>query len=63
MKQLGLKYFTNLGVSRYLKVALLKAGKSFGEVALTTSAPRSAAIIANENLVLLSLTKEGFNSH
>ncbi|HID32330.1 MAG TPA: cyclic nucleotide-binding domain-containing protein [bacterium (Candidatus Stahlbacteria)] len=41
-------------------LAVLKAGEYFGEMALIDDAPRSASAIANENSLLIYITKEDF---
>jgi len=44
------------------KIATLRAGDSFGEVALLTRAPRIASVTAMEDTELLSLTREAFQT-
>lgn len=43
------------------RVAVMKAGKSFGEMALIDSQPRSADIIALEDLLLLKMERDDFH--
>ncbi|HIE05221.1 MAG TPA: cyclic nucleotide-binding domain-containing protein [bacterium (Candidatus Stahlbacteria)] len=43
-------------------LAVLKPGEYFGEMALIDDAPRSASAIANENSLLISITKDDFLS-
>lgn len=43
-------------------LAILKPGEYFGEMALIDDAPRSASAIANENSLLISITKDDFSN-
>ena len=44
-------------------LAILYAGDFFGEIALLTSSPRTAHVIASEKTTLLELSREDFISH
>jgi len=48
-------------VDRDVELAQLKAGSFFGEVSLLTNRPRTATIIANDDVELMELTREDFN--